>query len=247
MAMNVASAPAEKISSLIMRTASPLFANVMDDVPLVQRYYLIITEFLSLSVMPLMLGLVMVAPQAVVVVLGPRWVGATAPLQWLGLFMIVRVLGILAEQVLVSQRLTRFTMRISIVNFAVMITAFIVAARWKGSAGVAAAWIVLSPVTILPLLIILLRKVRLPVRQYAAALLPAVAGSAVMGLAIWILNRQLSSRHLPPRVSLPLLVAAGGVVYAGFILFSFRSRIARYTNFLANLGKGKEIPVPAAS
>lgn len=245
MAMNVASAPAEKISSLIMRTASPLFANVMDDMPLVQRYYLIITELFSLSIMPLMLGLVMVAPQAVVVVLGPRWVGATAPLQWLGLFMIVRVLGILAEQVLVSQRLTRFTMRISLWNFVVMITAFIVAARWKGSAGVAAAWIVLSPVTILPLLIILLRKIRLPVREYAAALLPAMAGTAVMGLALWILNRQLSSLRMSPRVSLPLLVVGGGAVYAGFMLLSFRGRIARYTNFLSNLRRGKESPVPA--
>jgi O-antigen/teichoic acid export membrane protein len=228
-----------------MRTASPLFANVMDDMPLVQRYYLIITELFSLSVMPLMLGLVMVAPQAVQVVLGPKWVGATAPLQWLGLYMIVRVLGILAEQVLVSQRLTRFTMRISIVNFAVMITAFIVAARWKGSAGVAAAWIVLSPITILPLLIILLRKIRLPVREYAAALLPAAAGSAVMGLAIWILNRQLSSLHLAVQVSLPVLVVAGALVYAGFILSLFRGRIVRYTNFLSNLRRGKEAPVPA--
>lgn len=247
MAMNLASAPAEKISSLIMRTASPLFANVMDDAPLVRRYYLIITEFLSLSIMPLMLGLVMVAPQAVLVVLGPKWVTATGPLQWLGLFMIVRVLGVLAEQVLVSQRLTRFTMRISIVNFVVMITAFIVAAHWQGSTGVAAAWIVLSPVTILPLLVILLRKISLPVRQYAAALLPAMAGSAVMGLAIWILNRQLSSLKLSPQLSLPLLVTAGGVVYAGFILSLFRGRIVRYTTFLSNLRRGKETPVQAAS
>jgi hypothetical protein len=156
----------------------------------------------------------------------------------------VRVLGILAEQVLVSQRLTRFTMRISIVNFAVMITAFIVAARWKGSAGVAAAWIVLSPITILPLLIILLRKIRLPVRQYAGALLPAMAGSAVMGLAIWLLNRQLSSLHLAVQVSLPVLVAAGALVYAGFILSLFRGRIVRYTNFLSNLRRGKEAPAP---
>jgi len=245
MAMNLASAPAEKISSLIMRTASPLFANVMDDVPLVRRYYLIIAEFLSLSVMPLMLGLVIVAPQAVQVVLGPKWIAATAPLQWLGLFMIVRVLGVLAEQVLVSQRLTRFTMRISIVNFAVMITAFIVAARWKGPNGVAAAWILLSPITVLPLLIILLRNIHFPVRRYAAALLPAVAGSAVMCLALWVLNRQLSSLRLSPQLSLPLEVAAGGLVYAGFILSLFRGRIVRYTTFLSTLRKGKEKPMQA--
>jgi O-antigen/teichoic acid export membrane protein len=243
MAMNLASAPAEKVSSLIMRTASPLFANVMDDTPLVRRYYLIIAEFLSLVVMPLMLGLVLVAPEAVRVILGPRWVGATAPLQWLGLFMIVRVLGVLAEQVLVSQRLTRMTMRISAVNFVVMITAFIVAARWKGPAGVAAAWVLLSPVTILPLLIILLRSIHLKAREYAAALLPAVAGSAVMCLALTLLSRRLATASLSPQASLPLLVLAGGVVYCGVILTLFRGRVARYTNFLSNFRKGRN-PAP---
>lgn len=239
MAMNLASAPAEKVSSLIMRTASPLFANVMDDTPLVRRYYLIIAEFLSLVVIPLMLGLVMVAPGMVQVILGPRWAGAVAPLQWLGLYMIVRVLGVLAEQVLVSQRLTRLTMRISAVNFAVMITAFIVAARWKGPAGVAAAWIMLSPVTILPLLIILLRSIQLKAREYAGALLPAVAGSAVMCLALTLLSRQTTIASLPPQAGLPVLVLAGGVVYCGVILTVFRTRVARYTNFLSNLRKDR--------
>jgi len=247
MAMNLASAPADKVSTLIMRTASPLFANVMDDAPLVRRYYLIITELLSLAVMPLMLGLVMVSPQAVLVVLGPRWTAVAPLLQWLGLFMIVRVLGVLTEQVLVSQRLTRFTMRISIVNFVVMTAAFIVAARWKGSTGVAAAWVVLAPLTILPLVIILLRKIHLPLHEYAAALLPAVTGAAAMGLALFVLTRQLSSLHLAPQLSLPLLVTAGGVVYAGFMLIFFRARILRYTNFISNFRRQKESPVAAVT
>ncbi|MGA2713787.1 MAG: lipopolysaccharide biosynthesis protein [Bryobacteraceae bacterium] len=247
MAMNLASAPAEKISTLLMRTASPLFANVMDDVPLVRRYYLIISELLSLVVMPLMVGLVIVAPQAVPVLLGARWAAATAPLQWLGLFMIVRVLGVLAEQVLVSQRLTRFTMRISIMNFVVMLLAFIVAARWKGTGGVAAAWIVLSPLTVLPLLIVLARSIQLPFRDYAAALLPAVAGSAIMCLALFGISGRLFSTAWPVQLRLALQVAAGGVVYVVFILTLFRGRVVRYTNFLSNLRKKREIPVSAVS
>jgi PST family polysaccharide transporter len=244
MAMNLASAPAEKVSTLVMRTASPLFANVMDDVPLVRRYYLIIAELLSLVVMPLMLGLVMVAPQAVRVVLGDKWTAAAAPLQWLGLFMTVRVLGILAEQVLVSQKMTRFTMRISVVNFLVMIAAFIVAARWKGPAGVAASWIALSPITVLPLLLILLRSIHLQARKYAAALLPAVAGSAVMCTTLFVLKSQ-TSVHWPAPFSLAVLVLAGGLAYAGFLLALFRGRVVRYIKFVANLRKGKEAPAPS--
>jgi teichuronic acid exporter len=44
MALNLASAPADKVSMLIMRTATPLFATVMDNAPSVRRYYLIISE-----------------------------------------------------------------------------------------------------------------------------------------------------------------------------------------------------------
>jgi teichuronic acid exporter len=241
MAMNLASAPAEKVSSLIMRTATPLFANVMDDLPLVRRYYLILAELLSLAVMPLMLGLAILAPQAVLVVLGPKWAAAAGPLRWLGLFMIVRVLGVLADQVLVSQRLTRFSMRVSILSFVVMPLAFFAAARWNGPTGVAGAWIALSPLTILPLLIILLRKIKLSYREYATALLPAVAGSAVMCLALFGMNNRLPMAW-PAVVRLAIQVLGGGAVYAGFILCFFRERVLRYVNFLSGLRKAKESP-----
>ncbi|HEY4365574.1 MAG TPA: oligosaccharide flippase family protein [Bryobacteraceae bacterium] len=243
MAMNLASAPAEKISSLIMRTATPLFANVMNDPALTRRYYLIIVELLSLSVAPLMLGLVTVAPQAVSLVLSPKWIAATRPLQWLGLFMIFRVLGVVAEQVLVAQRLERFTMRMSVLSFVVMPVAFIFAARWNGPNGVAAAWITLSPVTIAPLLIILQNKISLTLREYAAALVPALLGSAVMCLGVFAIGRRLPSTWRL-EFQLAVEVVAGGAVYAGFLLAFFRGRLQRYATFLAGLRKGKTNPGP---
>jgi O-antigen/teichoic acid export membrane protein len=246
MAMNLASAPAEKISSLIMRAATPLFANVMDDLSEARRYYLIIAEMLSLSIIPLMTGLVIVAPQAISLLFGgDKWLAAARPLQWLGAFMIMRVLGTLAEQVLVSQRLTRFTMRMSILNFVVMPLAFVIAARWKGPTGVAASWIVLSPLTIVPLLIILLNKIHLSYREFAMALLPAVAGSAVMGLVVYGMNGRLPMSW-PLAVRLGAQVSAGGAVYAAFILCFFRQKILRYVNFITNLRTPKPASEPVA-
>jgi O-antigen/teichoic acid export membrane protein len=229
-----------------MRTATPLFANVMNDLPLVRRYYLIIVEILSLALAPLMLGLTIVAPQAVLLILGPKWVAATRPLQWLGLFMIMRVLGVVAEQVLVSQRMTRFTMRMSILSFVTMPLAFYLAARWKGADGVAAAWITLSPVTVLPLLIVVLRSIKMSSREYAAALLPAVAGSVVMALVVLGINGRLPGSW-PVGVRLAVQVSTGGAVYAGVILGFFRGQVLRYVNFLLSLRKAKEMPGPADS
>lgn len=238
MAMNLAAAPSDKICSLIMRTATPLFANVKDDHGMVRRYYLIIVEVLSLAVMPLMLGLAMVAPHATRLILGPGWEGVTRPLQWLSLFMILRVLGVVAEQVLVSQRLTRFTMRMSILNLVVMPAAFIVAAPWKGANGVAAAWTALTPITVLPLLVILLRKIDLPYREYALALLPAVVCSGTMCGALWLATWRLPQAW-PGAVRIAAEITLGAVIYAGMLAVFFRARVLRYMNFLTRLRKGK--------
>ena len=246
MAMTLASAPAEKISSLIMRTASPLFANVMNDVTLVRRYYLIIAELISLGVMPTMLGLSLVAPDAIRLLIGAKWAQATAPLQWLCLFMMVRVLGVLAEQVLVSQLQTRFTMRMSVLNFIVMPLAFYGASKWMGSSGVAAAWILMAPVTILPLLILVVSRIQLPWLQYANALLPSLAGSLVMCAALLGLRSWHGADMWPLAARLALQISASGAVYGATLLLFFRPRISRYVNFIANLRRIKRVPEPVA-
>ena len=62
MASTLASAPAEKISSLIMRATGPLFARVQSDTALVRRYFLNLAEILTMIELPLMLGLGLVWP-----------------------------------------------------------------------------------------------------------------------------------------------------------------------------------------
>ena len=95
--------------------------------------------------LPLMLGLGLVAPEAIRLILGPKWSAVVSIIRWLVLFMTLRTLATLIEQVLISQRATRVTMRMSLWNLVVMPAAFFLAARWEGADGVAAAWIVLAP------------------------------------------------------------------------------------------------------
>src|ERR1041385_3620782 len=73
MAMNLATVPADKVSALIMRATGPLFARVQSDAALVRRYFLNLAELLTMIELPLMLGLGLVAPEAVRLILGPDW------------------------------------------------------------------------------------------------------------------------------------------------------------------------------
>lgn len=240
MSMNLAAAPAEKISTLIMRAAGPLFAKVQNDSALVRRYFLALTEVLTMIELPLMLGLGLVAPEVVEVVLGKKWIGAVTPLRWLVLFMTMRTMGTLMEQVLISQRKTAFTMRLSLCNLVLMPVAFFVAAEWKGTAGVAASWMVLAPLTILPLAWKVSRTIHMGLREFAFALLPALSGAAAMILAVLALRQWMPIlASWPVLIRLIFLIAAGGVVYGGVLMGLFRERVFRYLRFMRDLRKDK--------
>jgi teichuronic acid exporter len=235
MAMNLATAPAEKVSSLIMRATGPLFAQVQNDVALARRYFLILVELLTMVELPLMLGLGVVAPEAVHVVLGPKWAGVVGPLRWLVLFMTMRTLGSLMDQVLISKRHTGFTMTMSLVNFCIMPAAFVAAAYWKGTSGVAATWFILSPITFLPVVWKVLRTIDTRLRDMAMSVLPAVGGVAIMLAALVALRRVPLIAVWPAALRLALLVSTGSVVYAGFLMLFFRPRVMRYVRFAIDL------------
>jgi teichuronic acid exporter len=241
MAMTLATAPADKVSLLLMRTAGPLFASIQNDLALVRRYYLIFVEVLSLVVMPLMAGLVMVAPLAIPVVITAQWMNAVVPLQFLASFMMLRTLETLSEQVLISQRATKFTMRMSLLNLFVMPVAFYVGARNFGTHGVAASWLVMAPVTICPTLFVLLRRIKIPLLDFALTLWPAFVSSAAMALGIRGLQLWLAGKAWSPVVSLIAQIATGGAIYALLLLTVFRGKLVRYVGFARDMRRKKDV------
>jgi O-antigen/teichoic acid export membrane protein len=229
-AINLASAPAEKISMLIMRVTGPLFAKVQEDRSAVRRYFLMFTEVLAVLLLPLMLGLAVVSSDAVRVIFGPKWIAVNGPLRWLALFLVVRTLSSLISQVIASQRHTAFTMWMSLVNFAVMPAGFYFAARW-GCTGVAAAWILLCPVTIGPAVVKLFHLVQIRYEDYVQALWPALVASLGMLVSVITVRSVPGLAALPPAASLTLQVVPGGLVYCAILLLISRSRVLRYFRY----------------
>jgi O-antigen/teichoic acid export membrane protein len=217
-----------------MRVSGPLFARVQKDRELVPRYFRIITEFLSLSVFPLLVGLAVVAPDAVRVLLGTKWAAAVEPLRWLAVFTCARTLSTLCGQVLNSLRYTRFNMLVSLLSFAVMPAAFVLASRW-GTGAVAASWLILAPVTVVPLIVKLLWSIGMRYRDYGRVLLPSLVGCAIMVAAALAVHLWLGTTHAPAVVRLSLQVAAGGAAYLAFLGIFYRPILDRYFQFLLGL------------
>ncbi len=240
MALSLACAPGEKISILIMRVTGPLFAKIQNDHALVRRYFLIVTESLALTVFPITFGLAVTAPEAVHVVLGPKWAAAVAPLQWMAVFIGVRTMGALISQVLTSLRYTAFCMWISLLSLALMPVSFYIASRW-GLGAVAAAWLVLSPITLGPLALKLQRAIPLRWREYLDAMLPALVGSAVMVTGVMAIRIWLLSRGWPVTFNLAVQVVAGGAIYGTVLMLGYRETVLRYVRFFRQLRKKRDL------
>jgi PST family polysaccharide transporter len=242
-AIDLASAPAEKLGMLIMRVTGPLFARVQADLALVRRYFLFISDGLALSIFPLVFGLAMVAPEAVTGLLGPKWTLSIVPLQWLALYMALRTLNTLMTQVLTSLRFTNFLMWVSLFTFTVMPASFFFAAhtRW-GTSAVAAAWIIMAPLTLFPPAVKLFRAIHCGFREYLAVLAPALAGSAAMLCAVFLVRWALPAGWRPAWI-LAIEVAAGGAAYAGVLLGFYRPLVLRYVEFFQRLRKGRQEPI----
>lgn len=120
--------------------------------------------------------------------------------------------------------------------------AFVAGAEWRGLGGVAAAWLALSPITIIPLVIVLRRTIHLPYREYVAALFPSLVGSVPMCLSVLAFRQWLLPAAWSPRLALAVQVAVGGAVYSAVLLGFFRERVLRYVRFLRDMRNRNNTP-----
>jgi hypothetical protein len=162
-------------------------------------------------------------------------------MQFLALFMALRDIMALFGQILTSQRQTKFLMWISIMNFVVMPISFCFASRW-GASAVAAAWIVLTPVTFCPTAIKLFRTIDCKVREYLSAMMPPLLASVAMAIAVLAIRAWLLPGAWPVRWRLIVEVAAGGLIYAALLLGICRSSVLKYIRFFAELRKARSAP-----
>ena len=238
MAWSLASAPAEKLAMLVMRTAGPLFANVQSDLPLVRRYFMMLADILNLFIVPAMTGIVVLGPEAVKVILGDKWSAAVGPLSWLAVYMIISTMNSLITQILISQRLTKYTMRLSFLNLLVMPIAFFIGARLNGVTGVAAAWVISAPLTALPAAFILFRQIGLSWGDYLKGLFPILFSCAGMAASLIAVRRGLHLLHLSLYTTLFAEILIGASVYGLVMIVFFRGKIIPYWQFLQRLRRG---------
>src|SRR5207247_4284922 len=109
---DIASIPIDKVQAVLGRVVLPVLAQVQRDRAAVTRYLSLLSEGLTLLVLPASLGMALVAPDFVAVVLGCRWQAAIVPLQALSAAVPFRSLNALYGLALLALGAARHAVRV---------------------------------------------------------------------------------------------------------------------------------------
>ena len=215
LAWSIASAPAEKFAGLVLSVAPAILSEARAQASEVRRLFLVMVQGVALVIFPLAAGLALVADTLVLSVLGPQWAAAVEPLRLLALAFIVRALATLEPVVLLVRHETYINRNMMALFAVVAPLAFLFGAQW-GTAGVAAAWLVVIPVLTLPLHAhYVWRRIGVSWHDWLRAIWPAASSAAAM-VAV-VLSIETFGTIGSPFLLLALQIVGGGAAYLGVL------------------------------
>jgi PST family polysaccharide transporter len=226
-AWTLASAPVDKMAKLVNRVMPSYFAAAHKDneTGALRTYLLTLAEVVSVIVLPMGVGLAIVADQFLHVALGDKWSAAVGPLRILLAYAVIRALTNILGPLLNARQQTRFTMWTNIAAAVYFPIGFLIGATW-GTSGIATTWVLLYPVLAIPLFLRTFREIQLPWFEFLRALWPAFSCGILMAAALFV-AREFLPAEWPEFVRLTLEVAAGTLVYGCSLLLLHPENVRR--------------------
>jgi teichuronic acid exporter len=232
-AWELANVPIEKVASLVTTVIPSYFSAVQNDPAALRRYLRVLTEMIALATFPATVGLSLVAPEAVPVIFGHKWVGMVGPLQVLSFYAGFRSIVALLPKLLTSVGQVHFVMWNELAGLVILPVGFYIGS-YRGVTGIAWAWVLAYPLVVVPLYRKVFRTIGMSIGEYLRALRPSLTGTILMIPAVEGVRHSLATTG-PLFLRLILEVAAGALVYVGTLWLLHRERVIGLVRSVWNL------------
>jgi O-antigen/teichoic acid export membrane protein len=224
LALSIASSIPEKITTLVIQVTPAYFAALQDEPAALKRYLLRLTEMISVITFPALFGLAVVADDFVRLALGPKWIEAVNPLRLLAIYAAINAASPLLSRVLTVRGQTRYLMWFGVGQLVLLPISFAIGSLW-GPTGIAAAWVLVLPLTRVPIFRRVSASIGVCAGEYLRAFWPAISSAGAMALGVAALQQALPA-DMPLALRLILEVAWGGALYFALLVACHRDRVS---------------------
>lgn len=204
--------PLYRLVNPIQDVLFPAYSRLQDERERLADVWLRINRVAAATLVPLMVGLIVVAPDFIVVVLGERWRDATPVLQVLAVVGLLQALAALGHRVLEAVGRPGTILRFTLLELAVTVPALFIGVNW-GVVGVATAYAVVTAPLALFFAWLTTRALEIPLTRLFAAMSGVIQAAFVMAAVVWLARRGLVASETGAAYRLLLLIALGGAVY----------------------------------
>jgi len=212
LAFKLISFPLTRISSMITGVTFPAFSRMQNDDRRLRRAYTKMVRYISLLTFPVLAGLMVLAPQLVRVVYGPKWVGAVIPLRIMCVLGMLKAVGTTVGSILMAKGRPDILLKFQVLLF-IGITAAVIVGSFYGIVGVALAVTLMTVVAFPIIQAITNRQIGLSFKEYLTSLWPAVFASALMACSV-LFCKSIIIQLVPGKSLLVLLFSIGlGVLF----------------------------------
>jgi PST family polysaccharide transporter len=212
LAYNVILVPGFRILDPLYSTLFAAFARIQHDRERMRSLWLRASRGIAGLMAPMMLGLVVVAPDFVDAVLGSRWHDGIPVIRILAVVPLAYSFGVVPGAILMAADRTQLRLRLGILDTVLAIGSFALGLQW-GIVGVAACFTaVVVPQALLTLWLVG-RIVDLPLTRLLWSLAPVAEAVVLMVAACWLCRLALVHAHVPAGGRLAVVVVVGAVSY----------------------------------
>ena len=240
MANQIALKPVEKVSLIVNQVAGPLLAEVQGDVQVMRTCLARSLRIVAWITLPLCVGMLLVAEDAIRIALTEKWLPAAPILQVLCVHAGVRSMTILLPPVLMAAYRADVLVRYNLAMTLLMPLAFAAGAWWAGALGVAAAWAIVHPVCALVLAHVTLRYVQMSWGAIGRELRRPALATTLMAIATIGASHAASFSGAHPGSRLLVAVLTGIATY-GAALWQFAGPELRDVTLIWRAVRGQPV------
>jgi PST family polysaccharide transporter len=218
LAYNLLVLPTNTISEIVGRVMFPALSIIQHDKQLVRNAYVTANRYIGAIAFPLMVWVLVAAPQLIRVVYGPKWISVIPLIQIFALAGIEQSIGTNVSWIFMSQGRTDELFKLSIFTTVVIVFSFLVGLRW-GVEGVVIAYTVAIYLTAYPIFAIAFRLIDLKVKSALAPLWSVTLAALTLGIVAFLLQISLEKLGVTQDLTILAIVTVASLLIYSVVLF----------------------------
>jgi len=213
LANQLAQIPTDKIVTLINQVSFSAFSRLQGDAKAFNRLYLDITKIIAMIVLPLFLGAYLIGDNLIKIVFNEKWFPIIFVFRYLCIAQIFMAVNSINNFVHASQGRPHWGVLFHLMCSMVMPASFFFAVQY-GLGAIVVPWVTIFIVICLLWTLITVRKIGIPLRDYAKNLVNPLLAAGLMSLTVTALRASPLQNIYGSTIG---CVLVGASAYAGYL------------------------------